>query len=366
MFSSRIKAQLKQTQADNAQLLHENAALQARVNELEQQLSAETGTLTQLQRERTVHNGVFNSLGTFGNSLNGVKNSFEQLALTLNEEKKSALQAAEHSSTNRQAFTQIAANLQSTFERMREASEKVSTLSRRAEEIGGIVQLIEEVADQTNLLALNAAIEAARAGEAGRGFAVVADEVRNLAQRTSQATDDISTLVKNIQEETRDAHSVIEAGAADAEEHAVQSQQAVVNMNDLLQLSQRMEQAINSSAILANVELANIDELELKLEVYKVFFGISDATPADFPDEKHCRLGQWYYSGDGRALFQQMSDYTALEVPHKAVHDHAIKAIDLHIKGRLEDALQELNAMELANLTVMEGLVRLLNKANLH
>lgn len=87
MFSSRIKAQLKQSQADNAQLLHENAALQARVNELEQQLSAETNARTQLQRERTIHNGVFNSLGTFGSSLNGVKNSFEQLTLTLNEEK---------------------------------------------------------------------------------------------------------------------------------------------------------------------------------------------------------------------------------------------------------------------------------------
>lgn len=366
MFSRRIKEQLKQSQTENARLENENTALQARITELEAMLQSDNETLVRLQRERSIHNGVFTSLGTFGDSLNGVKNSFEKLTHTLNEEKVSALQAAEHSSRNRQAFAQIAANLQATFERMSEASEKVSSLSRRAEEIGGIVQLIEEVADQTNLLALNAAIEAARAGEAGRGFAVVADEVRNLARRTSQATEDISTLVKSIQDETREACEVMQAGAEAAEQQSVESQQAVVNMNELLGLSQRMEKAITSSAVLANVELANIDELELKLEVYKVFFGISDATPADFPDEKHCRLGQWYYSGDGHALFTQMSDYTAIEIPHKAVHDHAIKAIELHIQGRLEDALQQLNAMEQANLTVMQGLVRLLNKANLH
>lgn len=366
MFNSRIKEQLRHSQADNVRLAHENSQLQARVDELEAQLGQAQHSLEHSQRERNIHNGVFNSLGTFGDSLNGVKNSFEKLTQTLNHEKESALQAAEHSSSNRQAFTQIADNLQSTFERMSDASAKVGTLSRRAEEIGGIVQLIEEVAEQTNLLALNAAIEAARAGEAGRGFAVVADEVRNLAQRTSQATDDISNLVTNIQEETREAREVMEAGAAAAEQHSVQSQQAVVNMHELFELSQRMEKAISSSAVLANVELANIDELELKLEVYKVFFGISAAKPEDFPDEKHCRLGQWYYAGDGHMLFTQMSDFTALEVPHKAVHDHAVQAIRLHNLGQLEDALQQLNAMEQANLTVMQGLLRLLNKANLH
>lgn len=158
----------------------------------------------------------------------------------------------------------------------------------------------------------------------------------------------------------------MESGAATAEQQSVQSQQAVVNMHELLGLAKRMETAISDSAIVANVELANIDELELKLEVYKVFFGISATQAEDMPDEKHCRLGQWYYSGDGRELFNQMSDYTALEVPHKAMHDHAIEAIRLYHQSRLEDALQQLNAMEQANLAVMHGMARLVSKALAH
>lgn len=170
-------------------------------------------------------------------------------------------------------------------------------------------------------------------------------------------------LLHSIQSETSTACSVMESGAAAAEQQSVQSQQAVVNMHELLELAKRMETAISDSAIVANVELANIDELELKLEVYRVFFGISGLQAEDMHDEQHCRLGQWYYTGDGRQLFKQMSNYTELEAPHKAVHDHAIAAIRLHRQSRLEEALQQLNAMEQANLAVMRGMAQLVSKA---
>ena len=116
---------------------------------------------------------------------------------------------------------------------------KIKGLGERSLEIGAIIEVINEIATQTNLLALNAAIEAARAGEQGRGFAVVADEVRKLAERAARATKDITGLIKGIQVETNEAVTVMEEGTREVEEGTKLADQAGAALREIEQIVQQ-------------------------------------------------------------------------------------------------------------------------------
>ncbi len=148
------------------------------------------------------------------------------------ESAQRANQAAQHGASVVEKSIEV---MQRIAERVQSSATTVDTLGKRSDEIGAIVGTIEDIADQTNLLALNAAIEAARAGEQGRGFAVVADEVRALAERTTKATREIGLMIKAIQQETRSAVSAMEEGVSEVEQgtaEAARSGEALRKIQD--------------------------------------------------------------------------------------------------------------------------------------
>ncbi|PKH24640.1 methyl-accepting chemotaxis protein [Pseudomonas prosekii] len=134
------------------------------------------------------------------------------IADNMSNTQRMAQENAQQTQIGRTSMTEASSSLEQIAGALNSTATVINTLGQRSQEIGGIVGVITAIADQTNLLALNAAIEAARAGEQGRGFAVVADEVRNLASRTREATDEISSMIQSIQQETGNAVSTMEQG----------------------------------------------------------------------------------------------------------------------------------------------------------
>ncbi len=359
MFGLKLKKQIESLQSEIESVKRERDQLNATLAATATEKSKLQNEVDTLSNKQMLYGGVFENMQKFGDSFVELQRSFAGLATNMKTGKTNAVEAAGVSSSSREAMAHIAANLHHVSEKTKQTAHSVEGLNERAGQIGGIVMLIKEIADQTNLLALNAAIEAARAGEQGRGFAVVADEVRKLAERTSKATSEISTLVASIQDEILSAKTQMESEATQSDTFSRQGEAASESLHELLDLSHKMEGAIAASALRSFVELAKVDHLVYKFEVYRVFMGLSRKNPHDFASHTQCRFGQWYYEGEGKTSYSALSGYKQVEQPHRAFHTHGASAVEQFHGGDFQAALHGISDMEQASMQVIAELERM-------
>jgi len=334
----------------------EKASLVAEVASLKDALSFQQQAAMDKDIECETLRSVLRNLATFSTTLEGSQSSLGEMANVLKEEKVLALEAAEVSIASGQTTSEIAADLHLLAESSAHTVKEVDGLAQQAGEISVIVQLIHEIADQTNLLALNAAIEAARAGEAGRGFAVVADEVRKLAERTAKATKDIEKLVIGIRDNSSAAKDAMEYLSNTANDFSQRGNQATENMQKLMQLSRKTEAVIAGSALKSFVEVAKVDHLVFKFRIYLGLFDLENVSPEKVATHTACRLGQWYYQGEGKECFSKLAGYREIEPPHIEVHKMGIQALEAKNRGNMSAMLKHVEDMEKASRLVIDSL----------
>ena len=324
-------------------------------------------------------------------SVNEIASNGEAIAGDARNAEEASNQGMSEAENATRAMTEI-------FNAVNTAVEKTEMLARSSEQIGDIVSQIDAIAEQTNLLALNATIEAARAGEAGKGFAVVASEVKNLANQTSRATEDINTRISTLLNEMNEITASMSAGnkavetgqkvigelfsrlgemntqvngvTGRVEEIAgILSQQtsaanevsdgtsniarlakqnneeidvvltAIDNSN--AQLDKRVEEFAEGGDAYSIVHVAKNDHMAFKRKVVNTVMGRRDHKADDLADHHMCRLGKWYDNvSDERILEHPV--YKKLVEPHKLVHHHGKEALRAKEINDMDLALKEL------------------------
>lgn len=255
--------------------------LVSRIHETSQEVARytqDTQSITNQLAEASEHQAQ--EIAGASTAMNEMAQSIDQVSSNASESAEVAERSVQIASNGAQVVNRSIEGMDTIREQIQETSKRIKRLGESSQEIGNIVSLINDIADQTNILALNAAIQASMAGEAGRGFAVVADEVQRLAERSASATKQIETLVKTIQTDTDEAVISMEQTTTEVVRGANLAKDAGIALDEIQKVSGDLANLIASISDAAKLQSASASHIATTMTVVQEI--TSQTTTATF------------------------------------------------------------------------------------